>query len=246
MEIINVGNHAVNNYIIKTSKGYIVLDTGYAGNYNRFCKKLGKHGISLNEIKFIFITHAHDDHVGFLNELISDTDATLIMHKESPERLLVGHNKYEGCYPNLQAKVFFAILSLMGKGKHEFPVVKVDNDTILWNGTNQFFKEMGIELEIISLAGHTGDSIGLLTNDGILFCGDASMNGFPSIKRNILWIENPEDYKKSWNTMIESPAIEIYPSHGAPFPKKDLIKYRDYLEKIKLYNNKLSGNQGDR
>jgi len=32
--------------------------------------------------------------------------------------------------------------------------------------------------------------------------------------------------------MIESSAREIYPSHGAPFPKKDLIKYRDYLEKL--------------
>jgi glyoxylase-like metal-dependent hydrolase (beta-lactamase superfamily II) len=232
MEIINMGDRAVNNYIIKTSKGYIVVDTGYAGNYNRFCKKLKKHRISFDEIKFIFITHAHDDHVGLLNELIRNTHATLIMHSESPERLIVGHNKYGGGYPNLLAKFFFGIMSLLGKGKHEFPVVKVDNDTLLWNGKNQFFKEMGIELEIISLPGHTSDSIGLLTNDGILLCGDASMNGFPSIKRNIIWIENLEDYKKSWNRMIESSAREIYPSHGAPFPKKDLIKYRDYLENM--------------
>lgn len=232
MEIINVGNFTVNNYIIKTSEGYIVVDTGYAGNFNLFCKKLKEHRISFDEIKFIFITHAHDDHVGFLNELIRNTDAKLIMHSESPERLIVGHNKYGGGYPNLLAKFFFSIMSLLGKGNHEFPVVKVDDDTLLWNGENQFFKEKGIELEIISLPGHTSDLIGLLTDDGILLCGDASMNGFPSIKRNIIWIENLEDYKKSWNRMIESSAREIYPSHGAPFPKKDLIKYRDYLEKM--------------
>jgi len=232
MEIINVGDFTVNNYIIKTSKGYIVVDTGYAGNFNRFCKKLKEHRISFEEIKFIFITHAHDDHVGFLNELIRNTDAKLIMHCESPERLLVGHNNYDGGYPNLLAKSFFGLMSLLGKGKHEFPVVKVDNNTLLWNGENQFFKEMGIELEIISLPGHTSDLIGLLTNDGILLCGDASMNGFPSIKRNIIWIENLEDYKKSWNRMIESSAREIYPSHGAAFPKKDLIIYHDYLKKM--------------
>ncbi len=232
MEIINFGDFTVNNYIIKTSKGYIVVDTGYAGNFNRFCKKLKEHRISFDEIKFIFITHAHDDHVGFLNELICNTDAKLIMHSESPERLIAGHNKYVGGHPNLLAKFFLGIMSLLGKGKHEFPVVKVDNDTLLWNGENQFFKEMGIELEIISLPGHTSDLIGLLTDDGILLCGDASMNGFPSIKRNIIWIENLEDYKKSWDRMIESSAREIYPSHGAPFPKKDLIKYRDYLGKM--------------
>jgi hypothetical protein len=69
------------------------------------------------------------------------------------------------------------------------------------------------------------------------------MNGFPSTNRVIIRIENLEDYKKSWNTMIEIPVHKIYPSHGAPFPKTDLIKYRDYLEKIKLLKNKLSENQ---
>ena len=123
-------------------------------------------------------------------------------------------------------------MNLLGRGKHEFPNVKVDNDTLLWNGENQFFKEMGIGLEIIYLPGHTSDLIGLLSDDGILLCGDASMNGLPSIKRNIIWIENLVDYKKSWDKIIESSAKEIYPSHGAPFPKKDLIKYRDYLEKM--------------
>ena len=110
MEIINVGDFTVNNYIIKTSKGYIVVDTGYAGTFNRFCKKLKEHRISFDEIKFIFITHAHDDHVGFLNELIRNTDAKLIMHSESPERLLAGHNNYDGGYPNLLAKFFFEAL----------------------------------------------------------------------------------------------------------------------------------------
>lgn len=234
MEIINIGDITVNNYIIKTSKGCIVVDTGYPGKYSRFCKKLEDHRISLNEIKYIFITHAHDDHVGFLNELIRNTDAQLIMHRESPERLMLGHNKYEGGYPNLLAKLFFGLMALMGKGRHEFPVVKTNEDTLLWNGENQFLKEKGIELEIIPLPGHTSDLIGLLTDDGILLCGDACMNGFPGIKRNIIWIENLEDYKKSWDRMIESRANLIYPGHGAPFPKKDLIKYRDHLEKIHL------------
>ena len=40
MEIINIGNRAVNNYIIKTSKDYIVVDTGYSGNFDLFCEKL--------------------------------------------------------------------------------------------------------------------------------------------------------------------------------------------------------------
>lgn len=236
MKIYNIGNRIVNNYIIETTEGYVVIDTGYAENYALFLKKLQKLNIDKKEIRYIFITHAHDDHVGFLNELKNDTKATLVMHRESPERLLAGHNKFVGGCSGLLAKIFVESMRLAGKGKHEFPVVKIDetDKVILWNGQNQFFKQQGIGLEIISLPGHTSDSIGLLTDNGLLFCGDACMNGIPSVRRNIIWIENVEDYRQSWNTMIQSPAEVIYPSHGKPFPKSDLLKYRKYLEKIKL------------
>ena len=59
MEIINVGNFTVNNYIIKTSKGYIVVDTGYAGNFKLFCKKLKEHRISFDETHMIDPNHKH-------------------------------------------------------------------------------------------------------------------------------------------------------------------------------------------
>lgn len=32
MEIINIGNRIINNYLVKTKQGYIVVDTGYSKN----------------------------------------------------------------------------------------------------------------------------------------------------------------------------------------------------------------------
>ncbi len=237
MKIFNIGNRIINNYIIETIKGYIVIDTGYAGNYAQFLKNLQKLHINKKNIRYIFITHVHDDHVEFLNELKNDTGATLIMHAESPDRLLAGHNQWIGGCSGRLAKLFVSAMSLAGKGKHEFPVVKISetDNVMLWNGQNQFFEQEGIGLKIISLPGHTSDHIGLLTDDGALFCGDACMSGFPSVKRNIIWIEDVEDYRQSWDAMIQSPVEVIYPSHGSPFPKQDLVKYRKYLDKIRLY-----------
>lgn len=130
-------------------------------------------------------------------------------------------------------------MELFGKGKHTFPSVDIPNNALLWNGERQFFKEKGYDIEIISLPGHTGDKIGLLIRDN-LFCGDAAMNGFPSIKRNIIWIEDLESYKSSWGIMINSKANTIYPSHGKPFPKVDLINFYNSLNTIKLHKTKLS------
>lgn len=192
----------------------------------------------LEDIKFIFITHVHDDHVGFLNELIIDTNATLIMHTDSLRRLLLRHNEYIGGCPNMLAKLFIKGMQMVGIGKHTFPIIEINDNTIFQDDTCQYFRQIGLNIDIISLLGHTGDSIGLLTDDGVLLCGDACMNGFPSINRNIIWIENLEEYRKSWDIMIQSSAKMIFPSHGKPFPKKDLIKYRSYLNSIKLFNVK--------
>lgn len=43
MTILNLGNRVVNNYLISSETGYILIDTGYAGGFPRFMKKLEKH-----------------------------------------------------------------------------------------------------------------------------------------------------------------------------------------------------------
>jgi glyoxylase-like metal-dependent hydrolase (beta-lactamase superfamily II) len=234
MDIINIGNLMMNNYLLKICNGYIAIDTGYPGNFDRFCKKLRMRNIELKKIRYILLTHAHDDHAGFLGELLQATDASVIIHKDSPERLAVGHNLPIGGCPTAFAKTFFALMKLVGKGKHEFPAVNVSGRAIVWDGKAQPLREQGIPLDILALPGHTADSIGLLSDNGYLFCGDAAMNGFPSSKRYTIWIENLKDYAGTWDSMIRGNAKTIYPSHGKPFPVHDLIRFRKSADAITL------------
>lgn len=60
------------------------------------------------------------------------------------------------------------------------------------------------------------------------------MNGFPSVKRLIIWIENIEQFKQSWNVLLNEDIELIYPAHGEPFCKNDLRKYMDEVEKVRL------------
>ncbi len=61
----------MNTYIYHTVNGYIMIDTGYEHSMKNVEKRANKQGIAFSEIKYIFLTHAHDDHAGFLNELLS-------------------------------------------------------------------------------------------------------------------------------------------------------------------------------
>ena len=65
MKHVNIGNRVLNNWLIEAELGWVAVDTGYAGGMGRFLSRLGKHGVAPHDIKFIFLSHAHDDHAVF-------------------------------------------------------------------------------------------------------------------------------------------------------------------------------------
>ena len=234
--IYNLGNRVVNNYLVNLDDGgYVLIDTGYAGNYPAFRKRLEKAGVSPGEIKYIFLTHAHDDHAGFLNEVLAITDARVILHPKAIDGLQSGRNSFEGGCSGRLAWLFCQVLALFGKGGHRYPPLKEEYLDRLVTIDSPAFKALSLPFEVVETPGHTADHISLL-KDGILFCGDAAMNGFPSIKRTIIWIEDPEQYRQSWEKMMALKPSMIYPAHGKPFPTNDLNKYRSHLDGIRLHS----------
>jgi len=52
-------------YLLKCTGGYLLIDTDYEKYYARFEKKLANLGIAASDIKYLLLTHHHDDHAGF-------------------------------------------------------------------------------------------------------------------------------------------------------------------------------------
>ena len=233
MKLFNLGNRVVNNYLIPIDNGYVLIDTGYENGFRRFKNKLNKLRISPSEIKYIFLTHAHDDHAGFLNDVLAITNAKVILHPKAIERLKIGQNSFEGGCSSLTALFFCRILALCGKGEHKFPAIKEEFLPRLITTDSDAFNSLQLPFKILETPGHTADHISLLLNN-ILFCGDAAMNDFPSAKRVTIWIENLQQFKQSWQTILNAQPSMIYPAHGKTFPSTDLNKYMLYLDTIKL------------
>lgn len=241
MNIYNVGSRIMNTYVYPIENGYVMIDTGYDTSFSKVCRKLKRLNISLNDIKYVFLTHAHDDHAGFLNTLLSKTsDLKVIVSSKSIPTLLNGKNSFNGGCSGLFSLVFCNIMKLIGRGKHEFPPVekqylnrfiKIDND-------NKIALETILKGKILFTPGHTSDSISLMLSNGIIFSGDATMNGLPSINNITIWIENKKEYIQSWDTIISQKSHYIYPSHGKPFKDDILSKNISYVNKIKLYRLK--------
>ena len=235
--MINLGTRVVNQYLVSSEAGWILIDTGYAGGFPRFLKMLEKHRIKPDEIKYIFLTHAHDDHAGFLNEVLAATDADVILHPSAIEGLRRGQNSFEGGCSSLPAWLFCQVLALFGHGDHRYPAIREAYLARLIPIGSDQFKALHFPYEVMETPGHTADHISLLAGE-VLFCGDAAMNGFPSIRRTTIWIEDLQQYKQSWEKIIGKNPEMLCPAHGRPFRTKDLQKYLPSLEKVRLYRLK--------
>ncbi len=232
--ILNLGSRIMNCWLLPIKDGWLMIDTGYDRAFSQFVKKLKRHHIAPHTIKYIFLTHAHDDHAGFLNDILRITNAKVILHPDAVAGLHKGQNSFEGGCAGLQAYLFCRLMGLLGKGAHKYPPIKPQYLNRLVPIDSPAFQALHIPFQIIRLPGHTADHIGLIAGDR-LFCGDAAMNGFPSRKHTIIWIENMQQYRRSWRTMIRLPINTVYPAHGKPFPAAELRRSCSYLKHIRLY-----------
>ena len=91
IRIREIGGYFLRQYLLETPLGWIALDSGYAGGCAAYVKSLRKL-TPLNEIKFVFLTHAHNDHTGFLGELLKESSAKLVACEASLPRLASGEN----------------------------------------------------------------------------------------------------------------------------------------------------------
>ena len=235
--ICNLGSRIVNNYLISSEAGYILIDTGYAGGFPHFMKMLKKYHIKPEEIRYIFLTHAHDDHAGFLNEVLAVTNAKVILHPKAVEGLKCGQNSFEGGCSSFPAWLFCQVLALFGHGDHRYPAIKQEYLDMLIPIDSEQFKTIHFPYQILKTPGHTADHISLLMGDK-LFCGDAAMNGFPSIKHITIWIENLQQYRQSWRRIIQLHPHMIFPAHGKPFKTDQLQKNLKELRRVELYSLK--------
>ena len=236
MDIFNAGNIIMNTYVYPCEDGYVMVDTGYEHSLKGVERKLNQHNIKIADIKYVFLTHAHDDHAGFLNELLGiNKELKVIMSDKAMPTLKRGQNSFEGGCSTLLAWIFCKLMGLVGKSEHRFPVIddKYNDRFIEITEDNKAELEKILQGEILFTPGHTADSISLKVDD-IIFCGDAAMNDFPSFKRLIIWIEDKVEFEKSWETLLASNASMIFPAHGKPFHKNELGKYKKYISKIQL------------
>ncbi len=204
---------AVNCYLVKTETGHFLIDTGIAKKRGQLEKDLHEAGCQPGDLKLIIITHGHLDHVGNTAYLREKYGAKVAMH-EGDFSMVESGDMFVDKKGGVMIGLVGLLMRVLGLSDYE----KFTPDIYLEDG--QDLSAHGLDATVIHFPGHSRGSIGVLTADGDLFCGDMLVNTEKPEKNTL--IDNQAAYDASLERLKTLRVKTVYPGHGKPFQMDQL------------------------
>ena len=207
------GLGSVNCYLIETEAGFILIDTGCSNKRAELEKRLESAGCKPGDLKLIVLTHGDFDHTGNAAYLRKKFGAKIAMHHEDSGMVERGDMFWNRRRGNIFLGTIARILFRFGRKERFRPDLYVDEGYDL--------SEYGLDAKVLHLPGHSKGSIGILTADGDLFCGDLFENRDKPVLSSIM-----DDLAAAKASVEKLKALKIrivYPGHGKPFLMEELV-----------------------
>ena len=205
---------SVNCFLIETDTGYILIDTGGSNKRTDLEKELENAGCKPGCLKLIVLTHGDFDHTGNAAYLRKRFGTEIAMHHNDSGMVEHGDMFWNRKRPNSLIRMMVPILFGFGRKERFKPDLYIDEGYDL--------SEYGFDAKVLHIPGHSKGSIGILTADGELFCGDLLENKDIPILNSIM------DDLAAANVSVEKfkslKINTVYPGHGKPFPMELFIK----------------------
>ena len=80
MNLLTLTYDSTHFYLTGVTRGWIMVDTGWAGTLPKLLSLLKQKDIDAGAIRYLVITHFHPDHCGLAQDL-KDRGATLLVHE---------------------------------------------------------------------------------------------------------------------------------------------------------------------
>lgn len=234
--VIELKYSNTNSYLIQGSEGYILLDTGWAGTFPLFCKALGEKNISVQDIKYILISHFHPDHMGIVQNIAKLGPVIVVF--------------------DIQQKYVHAADVILSKDKkvNFLPIADDKIKIVSIAESREFLRETGIEGEILHTPGHSDDSISLLLDDSSAFVGD--LNPLYELE-----LHKGTEIYESWKRLLARKPVKVYYGHAKTaeldsisavdtgkdkalyFLVKQIMKYLDRGKTLEVIHEKTGADQ---
>ncbi|WP_062262143.1 MBL fold metallo-hydrolase [Endozoicomonas arenosclerae] len=209
-----------NTYLVKTSEGNILFDTGLPLQGAAHKRMLQE--VAPDDVKYIVLSHSHQDHTG----------GARFWKAEYPEAKIVTHSRFDPAEQYLKDlepyfwdrnRMLYTFMPEQPPAEDStFGFQRHEPDITVQDGTEYRIELGGQEFVIIPTPGAEGDDnlVMWMPEKKALFTGDVFGPLFPMVP-NLFTLRgerfrDPIDYIKSLDTMIALKPDMILPSHFEP------------------------------
>lgn len=214
----------VNAWLYGVPGNWLLVDSGTKLMTPHLFGALESFGCHPGDISLMVLTHAHYDHAGAAARLKKLYGMPIAVHAaEAPSlseaRLVIP----DGFMMAGRVKAYIA-RHLLNKALMAFDPVAPD--ILLEEETRA--EPWGFRAAVVPTPGHTGGSIGMLTDDGVFFSGDLAIH---APHRRGIWRylspygESQEQVLMTWRTLLDRGVKRICPGHGPAFAAEELAQY---------------------
>jgi len=206
------GLGSVNCYLVGADSGFVLIDTGASNKRAELERKLRGAGCEPGSLRLIVITHGDFDHIGNAAYLRKAFGAPIAMHKGDSGMAERGDMFWGRKSGNAVIRVLAPVLFRFSKSDRFAPDFHVED--------GRDFAEYGFHARALAIPGHSSGSVGLLTADGELFCGDLLDNTKGPALNAIM--DDPAAANASLGKLRSMTINMVYPGHGKPFQMEAL------------------------
>lgn len=199
-----IGLRLSRSYLIETNNGLVLVDAGIRGEEGRILAAMSQLG--RDDLRLIYITHAHLDHYGSAAALKRITGAPIAVHQADVEAMAAGQTRLGEARG--QGRLLAALLPLVHPLLRPEPAVA---DLPLEN--DQRLDDYGLDAVALHTPGHTIGSTCLVVEGRLAFSGDlVTTTGGPHAQRAFA-----QDWQQVWPSVRRLQATRpewLYPGHG--------------------------------
>jgi glyoxylase-like metal-dependent hydrolase (beta-lactamase superfamily II) len=198
------GGFTGNSYLLETDIGFVLIDTARKSVRRRLEQELALVGCTPENLNLIILTHGDFDHTGNCAYFRDKFNAKIAMHHHDSGMVEFGDMFWNKKSGNWLIKKMINTFFNITKFKPDY---LIDEESDL--------SRYGLDAQVVYLPGHSKGSIGILTNNDDLFCGDLFTN-LKSPEPNTM-VDDLNEFNESIAKVNSLKIRMVYPGHGQPF-----------------------------
>jgi hydroxyacylglutathione hydrolase len=201
------GFMSVNCFLVKLDSGFILIDTGFTKSRATLEDKLENAGCKPGTLQLVVLTHGDFDHIGNCRYLRDKFKTKIAMHGDDVGMAERGDMFWNRKKNNLFMRTLSNLIFKLDSSDRFSPDIYLkDGDDLI---------EFGLKAKVLTLPGHSTGSVGILTADGNLFCGDLFQNTRKPSLSSIM--DDTTSAKLSVQKLANLDIGTVFPSHGNSF-----------------------------